>query len=453
MWPLGFERRSFSSKRTGRLVRVASLGLAVAVVGSAVAPAYAESLPAQHTIAVAGSKLNVPVIEASTPQRPPHAKPVAPLTGARTINTTTATELANAAGNRTTLPGGVKIANNGVSNNERVGIINDIKPANAYAPATLTITQVQPTPAVEGQPLEVSFNLTNNSSTYTLSGNVIESGNRQDLFGGGRGINQLAPGATFSGLVSDTAPQATKGFGITLTLQGRFDDGTPAPPSVGGVTCGDCGGTATTATAGTSVDVAAVYYFELNSFAVDNTRARHLDTDYAVLTAEQEPSAITLDANWGPQDVNNGTYNLPPLVVGPYYSLPDDNNALVANYSIVNSGHSLRDDIINAMIQAGIAGAGAAIGTFGSGSTQTNNSFGGAAGGNILGTLLNMFFANCDGVVVNDQIGPYTGGTLAAMTASGPHSEFHYYAGSDSPAGCGSNSQYWATWTLTRDNP
>jgi hypothetical protein len=112
----------------------------------------------------------------------------------------------------------------------------------------------------------------------------------------------------------------------------------------------------------------------------------------AVLRHLEDTRRYTLlDANWGPHDVNNGDYNLPPLVAGPFYSLPDDNNEIVANYSVVNSGHSPRDDIINAMIQAGIQGAGAAVGTFGSGSTPTNNSFGGAAGGNILGSLLNMF--------------------------------------------------------------
>jgi hypothetical protein len=417
MWRLGSENRFF---------RWASLGLAVAIASSVLAPAaYGAPLPRTDT-ASATTRI--------TTNKP--AAGVAKLAGASATDKTSTTHLAGHVATTGGLRGPIPFDN-----------------PNAYLPATLTITQLNPNPAIEGQPLQVNFSLTNNSSEFTLSGNVYESGNGQDLFGGGQSIDHLAPGSTFSGAVSDAAPGATRGFGITLTLQGHFDDGTPAPPLGGGVTCGDCGGTQTSATASTSVDVAAVYYFELNSFSVSNTRARHLDTDYAVITAEQEPSTTILDASWGPQDVNNGDYNLPPLVAGPFYSLPDANNELVANYSIVNSGHSSRDDIINAMIQAGIAGAGAAIGTVGSGSAQANNSFGGAAGGNILGSLLNMFFANCDGVVVNDQIGPFTGGTLAAMTAAGPHSESKFYSGTDSPAGCGSNSQYWATWTLRRDNP
>ena len=98
-----------------------------------------------------------------------------------------------------------------------------------------------------------------------------------------------------SATLSDAAPRATKGFGIGLTLRGHFDDGTPAPPATGGVTCGDPGGTPTTA-ASTQVDVAAVYYLELNSFAIENTCVRHLDTDYAMLTAQQEQSADAIDA-------------------------------------------------------------------------------------------------------------------------------------------------------------
>jgi hypothetical protein len=446
MWLLGSDKR-FS--------RWASLGLAGAIAGTALVPAaYAAPLPDAHVVASTGSSSSkISLAQPSTPSRPPlprtdtasgtrtialnkPAGGIANLAGTSATDKTTATKLAGHVATTGGLGGAIALDN-----------------STAYMPATLTITQVNPNPAIEGQPLQVTFSLTNNSSEFSLSGNVYESGNGQDLFGGVQGIDHLAPGATLSGVVSDAAPRATKGFGITLALQGHFEDGTPAPSSPGGVTCGDCGGTQTNASASTSVDVAAVYYFELNSFSVSNTRARHLDTDYAVITAEQEPSATILDASWGPQDVNNGDYNLPPLVAGPFYSLPDANNEIVANYSIVNSGHSSRDDIINAMIQAGIAGAGAAIGTVGSGSTQANNSFGGAAGGNILGSLLNMFFANCDGVVVNDQIGPFTGGTLAAMTATGPHSEWKFYSGTDSPAGCGSNSQYWATWTLTRDNP
>ncbi len=208
MWPLGIERWHLSCKGTARLLRVASLGLAVAVVGSAVTPASAESLATQHPINVAASKLNVPVIDASTPQRSPQAKPAVAVTGTRTINTPTPSALVNAAGSRTSLSNPVKIANTGVGRGAVGGIINLNPPPGAYNVPTLILTQVQPTPAVEGQPLQVSFNLTNNSSAYTLSGNVIESGNGSDLFGGVQSVNRLAPGATISGAVSDTAPLA-----------------------------------------------------------------------------------------------------------------------------------------------------------------------------------------------------------------------------------------------------
>jgi hypothetical protein len=62
-----------------------------------------------------------------------------------------------------------------------------------------------------------------------------------------------------------------KSFPIGLTLQGRFEDVTGGGIQPGGVSRGDCGGTPTTA-AGTSVDIQGVYYIELDSFHVDQTR-------------------------------------------------------------------------------------------------------------------------------------------------------------------------------------
>jgi len=206
-----------------------------------------------------------------------------------------------------------------------------------------------------------------------------------------------------------------------------------------------------------AIDTSFKYYVELDSFEVDHTRARHEDTDFVVLTAEQEPTGQQDDApTWQPLNVNNGTYaplNGGPLVLGPYLDLPDDTNELVFNYGIVNKGHHNGEDFLNAMIQAGLSAGGAAVGTAGEGSTQTGAAALGGGFAGLLGTAVNMFFANCDGVVAADQFGPYTGGTLWAMTASGSHSETHSYPGTDSPNGCGKNSIYKVTWHIARDHP
>jgi hypothetical protein len=58
-------------------------------------------------------------------------------------------------------------------------------------------------------------------------------------------------------------------------------------------------------------------------------------------------------------------------------------------------------------------------------------------------------FGNCDGMVAQDEVA-FTGTALLDATAFGAHTETHNYPGSDSPAGCGSNSNYDLTWSITR---
>jgi hypothetical protein len=177
----------------------------------------------------------------------------------------------------------------------------------------------------------------------------------------------------------------------------------PGPLHTGGVQIDH---STTTLTIGGVVTGAAPvpvpYYVHLDKFHIDDTRASHNDTDLAALIAKQEPSGQTSTATWGPQDVNNGDHAL-GLVLGPFYSVPDDSNSLVFNYSIVNSGHSSADTVLDALIQGGLQAAGSPFG------------LPGTAVASILGALVNELFANCDGIVVADQFGPYTGGQLALL--------------------------------------
>jgi hypothetical protein len=44
----------------------------------------------------------------------------------------------------------------------------------------------------------------------------------------------------------------------------------------------------------------------------------------------------------------------------------------------------------------------------------------------------------------------YTAATLATLTAGGKKITGHDYTpGTESPAGCGSNSRYWVDWTIS----
>jgi hypothetical protein len=64
------------------------------------------------------------------------------------------------------------------------------------------------------------------------------------------------------------------------------------------------------------------------------------------------------------------------------------------------------------------------------------------------GLGINVILPNCDGWVAGDHIN-LTGKTLAGYAKS-RHEETRDYPGVDSPWGCGSNSHYKVTWSITQ---
>jgi len=107
----------------------------------------------------------------------------------------------------------------------------------------------------------------------------------------------------------------------------------------------------------------------------------------------------------------------------------------VMTYLIVNSGHN-QDDLSKKLEQAAqsllnkvgdLTGLGAIANFFGN-------------------QLLGIIFANCDGYVAGDHI-RFTGASLARFGAS--HQETRNYPGLDSPVGCGANSIYKVTWSVS----
>ena len=156
------------------------------------------------------------------------------------------------------------------------------------------------------------------------------------------------------------------------------------------------------------------------------------------LTAKQEPTGQQRSAiSFGAISVRAGGTYTPlasgPLVVGPFYALPDDSNVLEFNYAIVNHGHNDGVDVLNAMVQAGLQAAGAAAGA-GDGATA-GDAASGQGLGSLLASLTGQVFANCDGVVVADSSFPLTGGLLASMTAAGLHTETNDDPVTDSASG------------------
>jgi hypothetical protein len=179
------------------------------------------------------------------------------------------------------------------------------------------------------------------------------------------------------------------------------------------------------------------YTFNLDSFEIKNTRAKHNDTDYVSFALQVGNQKFT------PQvkkmgDLNNGTY-YPSLSFGPVL-INDPNTTITFNYTIANLGHGDSKQVQGAMS----TGASQAL-------DQSNLGEPWKSVAKVLVEIFGpLFFANCDGVVANDQIG-LNGNTIFIRTDSTPqYSETRNYPGTDSPSGCGSNSVYNVAWSIKR---
>jgi hypothetical protein len=203
----------------------------------------------------------------------------------------------------------------------------------------------------------------------------------------------------------------------------------------------------------------ASYTFRLVSMQVLNTRSAHLDSDKASLTVAVGPDGTptTVIKNLG--DVNNGTYPI-GLSIGPI-SISDPNIGVAMNYLILNSGHQSWQDVNKILTGAGSALAsagakaatsavGAAVGAeIGSDLMPVVGTVLGLLAGWLVGELTGLLTADCDGPVAVEQPA-FKGSQLWANTARGPYTHTTYHPGIDSAHGCGSNSIYTTTWTISR---
>jgi hypothetical protein len=202
------------------------------------------------------------------------------------------------------------------------------------------------------------------------------------------------------------------------------------------------------------------YNFELISFDITNTRSRHEDTDYTsfhLAIKDKDGKIRTYKKTKFNGNLNNGNYPI-GLSFDDIAVEPDDH--VVMNYLIVNNGHEKGDNVTAELEKAGdelattgaqAAGtaAGAAIGSAipipGIGTAI------GAVAGWLATKLGGLLFANCDGPVAAEQV------TLSAKELADRVEQFHglyeaktHHSGTNSPAGCGSNSQYDVTWAIRR---
>jgi phospholipase C len=194
--------------------------------------------------------------------------------------------------------------------------------------------------------------------------------------------------------------------------------------------------------------------FTLDNLRISNTRSLHNDTDFVYISA-------TVGANppvYGSKslgDLNNGTHSVGLSVQA---DIPDDDTTVVFNYMVFNNGHG-HNDVVEKAAQTALSSIGeevvkhaataATAVTIGS---VVVPFFGSAliAVAKILGAteVVSLLFADCDGVVAAGTL-PFTCSELIKRTTSGRKiTETANHSGSNSPDGCGSNSQYSTTATL-----
>lgn len=206
----------------------------------------------------------------------------------------------------------------------------------------------------------------------------------------------------------------------------------------------------------------AQYSFALESMHISKTRSPRHDTN-----------ALTFSLKIGSQayqpfvrllgDLGDGEYPL-GLRFAPVNVAPNDPVAFT--YVVVNSGYDASnegtiEDVTNLLSEIG---------------QDVLNDYLpglGTLGNYLVKKLHGILYADCDGIVVADKIHealpsssflppgvqepapgqpipPLTGLELWDWTANGTHRETRKYPGSDSPVGCGENSLYFMTWSISR---
>lgn len=192
--------------------------------------------------------------------------------------------------------------------------------------------------------------------------------------------------------------------------------------------------------------------FTMDNFGISNTRSRHNDTDFVYLGASvgANPPVYALKSMG---DVNNGTHS---VGLSLEVDIPDDDTIVVFTYLIRNGKG---DDATNKAVQSALSAIGeeiikhgdiAAAVTVGSVLVPVAGSLLAAAAA-ILGAVEGglILFADCDGVVASGAM-RFTGSDLIKRTATGQKiTQSENHAGTNSPTGCGSNSQYSTVCNVT----
>ncbi len=284
---------------------------------------------------------------------------------------------------------------------------------------TISVTGIKPEIPLENREVEISFQLKNNKPN-----NVLGTVTSTHMKGSGEKVEVQANG-TYDGSIICVAPGAGKDIYIDLKFSSATSNELLHETYA-------------------IMDVAAKYTLKLEKFNIERTRATFTDTDFASFSSQvggQEPQTVAKKID----NVKEGSHEI-NLQLGPFELVPGVSPDLVFSYLIINRGHPSSYDDAKKVLDT-ISGA----------TKEVLNSIYPAfkvlwdVADKITKELNELFTVNCDGKVAEDKI-VVSSSTLDEWTKNeNIYSETRYYPGTDSNDGCGANSKYYVTWTVTRE--
>lgn len=208
-----------------------------------------------------------------------------------------------------------------------------------------------------------------------------------------------------------------------------------------------------------------LYTATLETVHIDNTRSRHNDTDsvsFTVVSGEKTPHTQSFSLG----DVNNGDY---PIGISFPLLLSNPAQPLVLSYVVYNGGTSQLPETLEQLTEKAADAAlddildpappVSSASDYGTGSSDEMWPEPGSANVGWLTALSYLGIADfvspdCDGLVALDTIGhpiAQWDQALGPSTSSIFRTSIRY-PGSNSPAGCGTNSDYTVAWSVRREH-
>jgi hypothetical protein len=198
------------------------------------------------------------------------------------------------------------------------------------------------------------------------------------------------------------------------------------------------------------------YTFTLDKFHISRTRARHNDTDTVSFGIKVgNNTAQTQIKHMG--DVNDGDHNV-GLQLGPF-DIEDSATPVILTYTIVNAGNKNVDDQLGSSSQAMMAKAD----SDGDDGAPDQTSMDGTDGDDpgvwssiwkfATEELIALLNADCDGPVASNRIAVTASQIDQSLGENDKASFEKFFAGTDSATGCGSNSKYTVTYSVSRTGP